>query len=149
MCTKSNPKIKLPCLLRFLHPLNSKRLKRRKIHESDIPHADQMQSFLNFAHFAHFEVKMLKMRKIHETPDTHSDFHELSTLSTLSDSIVLKMSIVQKFPFMIFRISMLPFHSLAEPHAFLEVAGCQKCYGVTCAKAGKQRAVASVSSILK
>ena len=42
MCTKSNPKIKLPYLLRFLHPLNSKRLKRRKIHESDIPHADQI-----------------------------------------------------------------------------------------------------------
>ena len=45
---------------------------------------------------------------------------EFSELSTLSGSIVLKMSIVQKFPFMIFRISMLPFHSLAEPHAFLE-----------------------------
>ena len=61
------------------------------------------------------------MCKIHETPDKHSDFHELSTLSTLSGSIVLKMSIVQKFQFMIFRITELPFHSLAEPHAFLEV----------------------------
>ena len=50
---------------------------------------------------------------------------------------------------MIFRITELPFHSLAEPHAFLEVFRQPKVLWGYLRQAGKQRAVASISSVLK